>query len=92
MLVIMVWMLALRRGQIRSRVFLQHYEPAHHRYRYRLPISYVSKQWSFDSPGWGVYTEYREYLRFSKTETGELVLHFQLDSDRFSDIFLYLIV
>lgn len=37
--------------------------------------SYISKEWSLDSSGWGD-TECKEYLRFNKTEIATLVVHF----------------
>lgn len=42
-----------------------HDQPMPPRHRYRLSISYISKEWSLDSSGWGD-TECKEYLRLTR--------------------------
>lgn len=88
---IMIWVLMERfqRSRIRRRillqVMLQREQHKKRQYRYRS-ISYVLQNWSLQNSGWRD-TECREYLRFTKAEIAQLISHFELDSDTFTDIF-----
>ena len=92
-LIILIWMVVFYyQRQTRRHILCLMLDRQYHdgvrkrkyRYRYRLPISYARQQWSLELSGWGD-TECREYLRFTKAEIAQLLLHFDFQG---SEIFI----
>ena len=53
--------------------------PTFNKMRYRAPIAYLQLHGAWSLASWGDI-ECREYLRFTKTEIQQLIIHFQLDN------------